>query len=56
MVPCTVTMADINVEEVLKKLTITEKVELLSGKLPWRPQLPSGWEMPPRTASKRSHS
>lgn len=26
-------MADINVEEVLKKLTLTEKVELLSGML-----------------------
>lgn len=27
-------MADINVEEVLKKLTLSEKIDLLAGKLP----------------------
>lgn len=46
-------MADINVEEVLKKLTITEKVELLSGKSALRPQQ-SGWEGPVPSQSQRT--
>lgn len=30
-------MADINVEEVLKKLTISDKVDLLAGSWPLKP-------------------